>query len=113
MLGGECGHDRGAQALAVVEQPVGRDTGLLDQVRPRRPDIAGEAFLARVAARNGVQPDLLRRSPAVLVGTVPHLADTLIERRERYGFSHLQLDAGFPPDDLTALFPLVARLSGS
>jgi probable F420-dependent oxidoreductase len=71
-----------------------------------------DAFLERVAGRHGVDPALLRSSPAVLVGTTERLADLLVERRERFGFSHLQLDAGFAPADVGALFPLVARLSG-
>jgi probable F420-dependent oxidoreductase len=73
----------------------------------------GEAFLDRVAQRQRVDPELLRSSPAVLVGTIEQLADVLVERRERFGFSHLQLDAGFPPQDVASLFPVVARLSGT
>ena len=55
----------------------------------------------------------LADSPAVLVGTVPRLAELLVERRERYGFEHLQLDAGFPPADLGSLVGLVERLAGT
>jgi hypothetical protein len=66
-----------------------------------------------VAAKACVDAELLRRSPAVLVGTIGRLVDVLIERRERLGFSHLQLDAGFPPADLPALFPLVSRLAAT
>jgi len=73
----------------------------------------GREFLARMAARQGVDVDLLAGSPAVLVGTVDQLADTLEERRERYGISHLQLDAGFAPKDLDPLVPLVGRLAGT
>jgi probable F420-dependent oxidoreductase len=71
-----------------------------------------DAYLEKVAANHGVEPGVLRRSPAVLVGTVEQLADTLVERRERFGFSHLQLDAGFPPQNLESLIPLVTRLAG-
>lgn len=73
----------------------------------------GRAFIERIAARNGVDPALLSESPAVLVGTVDQLADTLQERRERYGLSHFQLDAGFAPRDIESLVPLVGRLAGS
>lgn len=71
-----------------------------------------DAFLERVAARHGVEPSMLESSPGVLVGTIDQLVDVILERRERYGFSHLQLDAGFPPEDVAALLPLVERLSG-
>jgi probable F420-dependent oxidoreductase len=70
------------------------------------------AYLGKVAASHGVDPGRLADSPAVLVGTVPRLVDVLHERRERFGFSHLQLDAGFPPRDLAPLLPLVGKLAG-
>jgi probable F420-dependent oxidoreductase len=82
-------------------------------VRVTATEAEADSFLDRVADKNGVTPGLLRRSPAVLVGTVDRLADLLVERRERFGFSHLQLDAGFPPADLPSLFPLVSRLAGT
>jgi alkanesulfonate monooxygenase SsuD/methylene tetrahydromethanopterin reductase-like flavin-dependent oxidoreductase (luciferase family) len=76
---------------------------------------AGEAddVLERMAARTGVPPALLRASPAVLVGTTAQLVDVLLERRSRFGFSHLQLDAGFPPEDVASFAPLVAQLAGT
>jgi len=55
---------------------------------------------------------MLRSSPAVLAGTTEHLVDVLEERRSRFGFSHIQLDAGFSPSDVDSLFPLVAALTG-
>jgi hypothetical protein len=66
--------------------------------------------LEKVAAKHGVDPRLLRRSPAVLVGTVDHLVEVLEDRRERFGFTHLQVDAGFPATDIRPLFPLVDKL---
>ena len=72
-----------------------------------------DAYLGKVAARHGVDPSRLAASPAVLVGTVPRLVDVLHERRERFGFTHLQLDAGFPPRDVESLFPLVGKLAGA
>ena len=83
----------------------------LVRVTPSATD--ADAYLEKVAASHGVEVALLRASPAVLVGTVEQLADTLVERREQFGFSHLQLDAGFPPKDLDSLLPLVARLAGT
>jgi probable F420-dependent oxidoreductase len=72
----------------------------------------GAAFLARIAARNSLPPELLAESPAVLVGTTDQLVERLQERRQRYGISHFQLDAGFAPSDVESLFPLVSRLAG-
>jgi probable F420-dependent oxidoreductase len=71
-----------------------------------------EAFLAKIAARYEVEPAVLAASPSVLVGTVQQCVDILQERRERFGFSYLQLDAGFAPADLAPLAPIVAALAG-
>jgi probable F420-dependent oxidoreductase len=96
---------------------VGRDP---DSVRiemnhwlVRVTDTAAEAdaFLARVAARNDVTPELLAESPAVLVGTLGQIIEVLQARRERFGISCIQLDAGFAPKDIESLAPLVAALA--
>ncbi len=50
---------------------------------------------------------LLRDSPAVLVGSLDACADLLEERRARFGFSYFRLSG-----DLAAAAPLVARLTG-
>jgi len=72
-----------------------------------------EAFVAKIADRNGVSVEMLTHSPAVLVGTPEQIIDTLIERRERFGTSCIQLDAGFAPANLASLAPIVAALAGS
>jgi hypothetical protein len=82
-------------------------------VRVTDTEADADAYLGKVAARHGVDPTRLATSPAVLVGTVPRLVDVLQERRERFGFTHLQLDAGFPPRDVESLFPLVGKLAGA
>jgi probable F420-dependent oxidoreductase len=66
---------------------------------PRR-----SSFAALIAAA----PDLLADSPAVLVGDVEKCVDTLLERRERYGFSYLNLGG-----DVENVAPIVARLAGT
>lgn len=73
----------------------------------------GRAFLERIAAANGVEADLLAESPAVLVGPIDQMVDMLHQRRETYGVSHFQLDAGFAPKQLDTLIPLVERLAGT
>jgi probable F420-dependent oxidoreductase len=82
-------------------------------VRVTRTPEDGADFLHRIASQSGVEPDLLAASPAVLVGTVDQLADTLVERRDRYGISHIQLDAGMPPKNVGSLIPLVQKLAGT
>ncbi|MGE0877158.1 MAG: TIGR03621 family F420-dependent LLM class oxidoreductase [Acidimicrobiia bacterium] len=78
------------------------------------PDSASAVdFRERMAKRFDVTPELLKESPSVLIGTLEECIDTLVERRERLGINHFQLDAGFPPQDVEALAPIVARLAGS
>jgi hypothetical protein len=47
-------------------------------------------------------------SPAVLLGTVDEIVETLQERRERYGFSYIYI---LEPV-MEAFAPVVARLAG-
>jgi ribosomal protein S7 len=62
------------------------------------------SFAALVAAA----PEILADSPAVLVGDVEQCVDLLQERRERFGFSYLNLGA-----DVESVAPIVARLAGT
>jgi probable F420-dependent oxidoreductase len=73
--------------------------------RPGHPAAPNSSsFAALIAAA----PDVLTDSPAVLVGDVERCVDLLQERRERYGFSYLNLGA-----DVESVAPLVARLAGT
>jgi probable F420-dependent oxidoreductase len=53
-------------------------------------------------------PLLLKRSPAVLAGSVAQCVEALQERRERFGISYVNLGS-----DLEAVAPIVDRLAGS
>ena len=68
------------------------------------PALAGASTFAPLLAAD---PALLASSPAVLVGSVDACVEALYERRERFGFSYLNLGS-----DLDAVAPLVARLAG-
>lgn len=53
-------------------------------------------------------PELYAHSPAVLSGSVDRCCDLLVERRERFGISYIQLKS-----DLDSAAPIVARLAGT
>jgi len=57
----------------------------------------------------GISPAAALASPHALAGSVDEIAETLIERRERWGISYL----GLSVDALDAMAPVVARLAGT
>jgi probable F420-dependent oxidoreductase len=57
----------------------------------------------------GFPPEEVAASPTVLIGTEDEIVDTLIERRERMGFSYWVLHDG----DVDDFAPVVARLAGT
>lgn len=73
-------------------------------VTDRREEVA-EAL----AAGFGLTPEEALASPHALAGTVEQIADTLLERRERWGMSTI----GVSVDALEALAPVVERLAGT
>ncbi|HSS09356.1 MAG TPA: TIGR03621 family F420-dependent LLM class oxidoreductase [Acidimicrobiales bacterium] len=81
-------------------------------VRVTAADAEANAYLEKIAARYTIDPDVLARSPSVLVGTIEACVDTLVERRDTLGISYFQLDAGYPPKDLDELAPILEALSG-
>jgi probable F420-dependent oxidoreductase len=61
-----------------------------------------------IASRSSRPVEQILQSPYHLIGTVDAIVDTLLEQRQRYGFSYYSV---FPSD--TATFaPVVARLAG-
>jgi len=71
-------------------------------------DRRGEAA-ARLGAGPGVPPESVLESPHVLVGSHDEIAETLIERRERFGISYIAVGADARDD----LAPVVRRLAGT
>ena len=67
-----------------------------------------EASVSSFASRLNADPALLARSPAVLCGSLEQCVEALQERRERYGFSYINLG-----NDVEGAAPLVARLAGT
>ena len=57
----------------------------------------------------GLDPDAALASPFALAGDVERIVDTLLERRERWGFSEIGISASACDD----LAPVVARLAGT
>jgi len=65
--------------------------------------------LADMGALAGLEPDAIAASPFALVGSAEQIADNLIERRERFGFSYVTIGAG----EIDSFAPVVARLTGT
>jgi probable F420-dependent oxidoreductase len=62
----------------------------------------------RIAGFVGYTPEQVLASPFALLGTPSQIVDTLLERRERLGFSYVIVGAG----DVSAFAPVVAELAG-
>jgi probable F420-dependent oxidoreductase len=66
-----------------------------------------------VAADLGITPAQVLELPFALIGSVEQMADTLVERRERYGISYITFPMPMIPDGYKTLAPLVERLAGT
>jgi len=67
-----------------------------------------EQAVEAIAATLSVAPEVVRSSPFALIGPPDQLVDTLLERRQRWGFSYVIVGA----DDVESFAPVVARLAG-
>lgn len=119
MRAGEVGHDAVADATAAatdrkvawVREAAGDrfdsiELQILTFFCAVTPDAHGLA--AQLAPGMGIDPVDALACPSVLVGTEEEIADTLLERRERWGFSYVVVHGG----EVQALAPVVARLAG-
>lgn len=68
-----------------------------------------EVTANRLADEFGATPKQVLASPHMLVGSVDRIVDTLIMRRELYGFSYVVFGAW----DLDSVIPVVERLAGT
>jgi probable F420-dependent oxidoreductase len=73
-------------------------------VVPNRKEIADG-----MAGMFNVDPDVALQIPIVLVGTVDEICETLLERRERWGFSYWIINS----DAMADFAPVVERLAGA
>jgi len=62
------------------------------------------------ASMFGQPPEVLADVPLLLIGSPAEIADTLRQRRERWGFSYMVLGAA--NDDVEAFAPVIAELDG-
>ena len=100
------------EKVAIVREAAGDRMGdiemnvmvFLSQVTD---DAAGMA--ERVSSGFGMPADEVRRSPHVLIGSIDEISDTLVQRREEYGFTYIC----FSWDVMEAMAPVVQRLAGS
>jgi len=65
--------------------------------------------VAGLAARLSVTPEQIEGSPVALIGTVDQITETLLRRREEFGFSYVVVHEAA----MEALAPVVAALAGT
>ncbi len=68
------------------------------------------AAVEGTAAIFGMEPGIVAESPILLFGTPEEMAETLRERRERWGFSYVVVQGH---ETIDAFAPVVAELSGT
>ncbi|MDX2382171.1 MAG: TIGR03621 family F420-dependent LLM class oxidoreductase [Acidimicrobiia bacterium] len=68
-----------------------------------------ETAFGSIADMIRVDAEMVAASPFALVGSPSEIAETLIQRRERFGFSYIIVG----PDVFDAFAPVVARLAGT
>jgi probable F420-dependent oxidoreductase len=68
------------------------------------------AAIEGMAALFGVAPDAAAAMPMLLIGSADEIAETLLERRERWGFSYIVVQDHASID---ALAPVIERLAGT
>ncbi len=68
-----------------------------------------DAVVDELAPAFGLTAEEAGATPHALVGSVEHICDQLIERRERWGISYLGLSA----DQLDAFAPVIAKVAGT
>ena len=120
LRGGSIGPELGADAGAArVDEKVGWVREAADQ-RVDDIELHLRVFVAAItddargmaealAGGFGLTADEALETPYALVGTVEEVCETLIARRERWGFSYI----AFGPEVMEDFAPVVARLSGT
>jgi probable F420-dependent oxidoreductase len=76
----------------------------LVQVVPDR-----DEAISRLATMMSVTPEQVSGSPIALIGTTDQIVETLLRRREEFGFSYIVVHEA----ELDAMAPVVARLAGT
>ena len=119
----------GGQPAQLEKGVVSATRGLVEQKLARIRDGAGERYddlelnvlvfeahvtdspqevLDRIGRETGTDPQVVRDSPQVLVGSVEEICDVMEERRATYGISYYS----FYEKDIQAMAPVVERLGG-
>jgi probable F420-dependent oxidoreductase len=68
-----------------------------------------DAQISAMAGMIGVNDQMIAESPFALIGDVDEICNTLVARREEFGFSYVIVGAG----ELDAFAPVVVRLAGN
>ncbi len=76
----------------------------LVQIVPDRDDA-----IERLSSMMGVSPEQIGGTPIALIGTIEQIIETLVERRERWGFSYVVVHEA----EMEAFAPVVAALAGT
>lgn len=68
-----------------------------------------QATIEGIATAIGQSPEMVTETPFAVIGTPAQIAEDLVARRERWGFSYVIVGA----EDVDSFAPVVARLAGT
>jgi hypothetical protein len=74
------------------------------QIVPNR-----DEAVAQLAGAMSVTPEHVQGSPLILIGTTDQIVDTLLQRRDTFGFTYIVVHEA----EMEAFAPVVAALSGT
>lgn len=100
------------EKVALVKEAAGDRVGEIElSIRAFLVNITddGDAARTRLASMFSVDEEMVANSPFALVGSPAELAERIVERRVRWGFSYVIVGA----DDVDKFAPVVAELAGN
>jgi probable F420-dependent oxidoreductase len=98
-----------ADIADVPPAEIARKVAWLEQAAPDRFDQLELGYTVfQTVVTDGTSAPALPQSPHVLAGSIDQIVEEIAERRERYGFSYVQI----MEQQMEAFAPVVARLAG-
>ena len=98
----------GEQELLPMAERCGNADEIQQQSQVNRVTDDREGATEQIAGFVSVDPEMVRATPFVLIGTPEEIVEDLLQRRERWGFNYVIVGG----EDVEPFAPVVAALAG-